>query len=505
MYEAVFFDIGGVCVHSPLQGIRKFELTKGLPENYLNVAIQSRGEDGAFQKLERGELSLAVFYPLFGQECSHPSNVQAYEKYLKSKGKPFAKIPQVTIDGKELFTFMMQEAMKPNQLVLNAVQKLKDSGRLKIAALTNNFQFEESEETAFGKPPMQVMSLFGEHYIESSIVGLRKPDPRFFQYACDKLGVAPGNAIMVDDIGPNLKAAKELGMATIRVIVGKSKEAIKQLEQLVEIPLLDDIDTPTSAPLETPPFVTGAHEVFFAPTDDILAHCQVYPSMALATTTGLMNTASLRTVGGLAEDDALADRAIEIPEIHILDSRTISKRIHGLFPASAASDSNSSIQAVELADDTYRQRHRKHEYAEKRMRNREKEYVRHQLYKRRMMGATAHGGQGPGGFMATHPRRRGLHDNGVSAVTTPKVYLTSTYILFRPPSDGVLLEQDESPVVATSHSAMTQKPTTKVNTALARRRSRGPMAFGYPLVVFPAKAFERCDSLIQVLREHNKI
>ncbi|KAI9096143.1 HAD-like domain-containing protein [Phlyctochytrium arcticum] len=245
MYKAVVFDIGGVCVHSPLEGIRSFEAAKGIPQNYLNVAIQSRGEAGAFQQLERGKLSLSEFYPLFGQECSDQANVEHYNAYLRRKGLPdLVNFTPVQVDGKELFLRMMEEATKLDPIVVNAVRKLRESGKFKVAALTNNFQPEDAGDggLAFGSPPSELVSLFHE-YIESSLVGLRKPDPEFFRFACRKIGVEPRFAIMLDDIGPNLKAAADVGMTTIRVVVGKSKEAIRQLEALTGVVLLDPVDT----------------------------------------------------------------------------------------------------------------------------------------------------------------------------------------------------------------------------------------------------------------------
>ena len=54
-------------------------------------------------------------------------------------------------------------------------------------------------------------------FIESSVVGLRKPDPRIYELACRELGVAPAQAAFLDDIGGNLKPARALGITTIKV------------------------------------------------------------------------------------------------------------------------------------------------------------------------------------------------------------------------------------------------------------------------------------------------
>jgi hypothetical protein len=87
-YKTIIFDIGGVCVGSPLQGVAKYEKQHNLPKKYINVAIEKSGESGAFQRLERGELSIPEFYEIFGKELSDPINKEYYLKYLQSrKGK----------------------------------------------------------------------------------------------------------------------------------------------------------------------------------------------------------------------------------------------------------------------------------------------------------------------------------------------------------------------------------------------------------------------------------
>ena len=69
------------------------------------------------------------------------------------------------------------------------------------------------------------------HVIESSKVGLRKPDPRIYGLVCEKLGVTPREAAYLDDLGINLKPARALGMHTIKVT--EPAAAIAELEGVV--------------------------------------------------------------------------------------------------------------------------------------------------------------------------------------------------------------------------------------------------------------------------------
>ncbi|KAJ3005339.1 UNVERIFIED_CONTAM: hypothetical protein HDU68_004652 [Siphonaria sp. JEL0065] len=114
------------------------------------------------------------------------------------------------------------------------------SGKYKIAALTNNFapskDYPPNPETA--KATRLLRSLFDE-YFESCVIGLRKPDSNIYLHVCRVLGVQPDECVFLDDIGVNLKFAKELGFTTIRVHVGKVKEALVELEKVVGVKLVD--------------------------------------------------------------------------------------------------------------------------------------------------------------------------------------------------------------------------------------------------------------------------
>jgi putative hydrolase of the HAD superfamily len=72
-------------------------------------------------------------------------------------------------------------------------------------------------------------------FVESTRVGLRKPDPRIYQLACSELGVEPSQAAFLDDIGLNLKAARALGMTTIKVV--SLPEALSELSRVTGVVL----------------------------------------------------------------------------------------------------------------------------------------------------------------------------------------------------------------------------------------------------------------------------
>ena len=111
------------------------------------------------------------------------------------------------------------------------------SARFKTACITNNVQGPGSSGAIDPRPEVvEVFAQFDE-VIESSKVGLRKPDPSIYRLACERLDVEPTESVFLDDLGINLKPARAMGMATIKV--SEPVPAIRELEELVGIKLLD--------------------------------------------------------------------------------------------------------------------------------------------------------------------------------------------------------------------------------------------------------------------------
>jgi len=67
--------------------------------------------------------------------------------------------------------------------------------------------------------------------VQSSVVGCRKPETRFYEIACEMLGVQPTECVFLDDLGINLKPAAAMGMRTIKVL--DAAQAIADLEALL--------------------------------------------------------------------------------------------------------------------------------------------------------------------------------------------------------------------------------------------------------------------------------
>jgi putative hydrolase of the HAD superfamily len=201
----VLFDIGGVVTDSPLHAIARYERDHGLAPDAINRAVVATGEAGAWSRLERGELALDEFYALFEADC-------------RGCG--------IEIDGRKVFAYIA-EARAPRPEMLEAIRRLRGHG-LRVGALTNNWRSAEADPR--GLPP------HFDVFVESSVVGLRKPDPRIYEHACRALGVEPPRVAFLDDIGRNLKAARTLGITTIKV--DDPAQALEELGRHVGLDLL---------------------------------------------------------------------------------------------------------------------------------------------------------------------------------------------------------------------------------------------------------------------------
>ena len=203
-YKAVLFDLGGVVVGSPLEAIACYEKEQGIPAGFVNRVVVSTGAAGAWARLERGELVLETFYPAFERDCAAAGGC---------------------LDARAMMA-RVAEATVPRPAMLEAIRRIRARGLL-VAAVTNNWITEDEGTGA-------LRSHF-DAFIESARAGARKPEPRIYELACAALRVAPPEAVMLDDIGANLKTARALGMATIRV--GDPDAALGELEEMLGFPL----------------------------------------------------------------------------------------------------------------------------------------------------------------------------------------------------------------------------------------------------------------------------
>lgn len=209
---AILWDFGGVILSSPFEAFNRYEVEAGLPKDFIRSLNARNGDTNAWAKMERSEVSLEGFVALFEEE---------------------ARQHGYTVDGWRILQSLSGD-IRPQ--MVEALRRCKAAFR--VACITNNMKHGEGPGMARSaekaKAVAEIMTLF-EHVVESSKLGMRKPDPRIYRHACDLLGVQPEDCVYLDDLGINLKPARALGMRTIKVT--DPDVAIAELQAMVGIPL----------------------------------------------------------------------------------------------------------------------------------------------------------------------------------------------------------------------------------------------------------------------------
>lgn len=202
--KAVLFDFGGVILSSPFEAFNHYETEYGLPRDFIRGVNATNPHGNAWARLERSDISSVEFDGEFATESEALGH----------------RVP-----GADILSLLKGE-VRPEMVV--ALQRVKAAG-YPIACLTNNVVGGDS------RPEVdEVMAMF-DHIVESSKVGVRKPEVRFYEIACERVGVTPEACVFLDDLGINLKPARELGMTTIKVL--DADQAIADLEAVLGIPL----------------------------------------------------------------------------------------------------------------------------------------------------------------------------------------------------------------------------------------------------------------------------
>ena len=198
------WDFGGVILTSPFEAFARYEAERGLPEGFLRLVNATNPDANAWARLERSELTGSEFDTEFARE----SAALGHE-----------------VPGRDVLAVLLGE-LRPEMVA--ALETVQAAG-LATACLTNNVTGD------FGRPQIEeVMSRF-DVVVESSKIGVRKPEPRFYEIACELLGVEPSECVFLDDLGINLKPARAMGMTTIKV--GDPAVAIAELARILELPL----------------------------------------------------------------------------------------------------------------------------------------------------------------------------------------------------------------------------------------------------------------------------
>ena len=210
--RAVLWDFGGVMTDSPFIAFRRFEQERGLPVDFLR-GINARNHDtNSWARFERSELSPREFDTAFAEEsCAAGHEVRGLD----------------VID-------LLYGRIRPDMVV--ALKACK--GHFTNACVTNNVAAGAGrgiDRDSNRADEWRKISTLFDVVIESSKIGVRKPEPRFFELACAELGITADQAVYLDDLGTNLKPARKMGMHTIKV--EDHAKAIAELEDVLDMKL----------------------------------------------------------------------------------------------------------------------------------------------------------------------------------------------------------------------------------------------------------------------------
>jgi putative hydrolase of the HAD superfamily len=201
---SVLFDFGGVILSSPLEAFDAYERRQGLPEGVIRRINRTDPDTNAWAKLERGEVDADGFATLFREEAT-------------AQG--------VDIDPYAVLALLVGE---PRPVMVEALHRLRAAG-LPIGMITNNIA-PMPREGEIG----ELLTLF-DIVLESSVEGIRKPEPEIYRRGLERLGVPAESCAYLDDLGVNLKPARAMGLKTIKV--GDPHVALGELSELTGVAL----------------------------------------------------------------------------------------------------------------------------------------------------------------------------------------------------------------------------------------------------------------------------
>jgi putative hydrolase of the HAD superfamily len=203
--RAVLWDFGGVILSSPFEAFRQYETARGLPEDFIRTVNATEPHDNSWARLERSEITPTEFDESFARE----SVALGHE-----------------VRGADLLGLLAGEIRAE---MVTALDRVKAAG-LATACLTNNISNGED-----ARPEVAAVMARFDLVLESSKLGVRKPEPAFYALACERLGVTPTDCVFLDDLGVNLKPARAMGMTTIKV--GDPFAAIAELGAMLGLEL----------------------------------------------------------------------------------------------------------------------------------------------------------------------------------------------------------------------------------------------------------------------------
>ena len=209
--QAILWDFGGVLTTSPFEAFNRFEAERGLPTDFIRTINATNPETNAWARFESSAISLDEFDVAFAEEAEAQGH---------------------RVTGSEVVALLSGD-VRPRMVEMLKLCK----ANFRVACITNNVKSGQgpgmAKDPAKASAVQDVMALF-DLIVESSIEGIRKPNPAIYELTCERLGVDADRAVFLDDLGINLKPARALGMQTIKVL--DEAQAIEDLYAVTGLP-----------------------------------------------------------------------------------------------------------------------------------------------------------------------------------------------------------------------------------------------------------------------------
>ena len=205
MIDGVLWDFGGVITTSPFDAFARYETEIGAPIGLIRQINSTNPDDNVWAHLERNDVDVDGFATMFAAEAAALGHA---------------------VDGHRVLALLSGQ-VRPE--MAEAVRRCAE--KLVCCCLTNNFAGGGLMADPANEAQVKTVKGRFHHIIESSKVGLRKPDPRIYELACQTMGLEPAQVVFLDDLGINLKPAAAIGMTTIKVV--DPAVALTQLEAAV--------------------------------------------------------------------------------------------------------------------------------------------------------------------------------------------------------------------------------------------------------------------------------
>ena len=209
----MLWDFGGVILTSPFEAFNRLEARIGVPADTIRRINATDPDRNAWARFERSDISAAEFDEAFALEAARLGH---------------------SIRGADVL-MVLKGDVRPE--MVRALDLVKAAG-FTTACLTNNMVGGDGRTERPTNDREAEIDLIMERFdaiVESSKVGVRKPEVRFYEIACEMLSVSPHECVFLDDLGINLKPAANMGMRTIKVI--SAEQAIDDLESILGLSL----------------------------------------------------------------------------------------------------------------------------------------------------------------------------------------------------------------------------------------------------------------------------